>query len=265
MSGKRKGEGQTVLITGASGGIGLELARCFAKDGYDLVLVARSIDEGRAAALAKEFSIEATAIAADLARTGAGAELVKSLVGGGLTVDVLVNNAGYGLCGAFAEQELDKQLGMIDLNMRALVGLTGLLLPSMLKRDRGGVINIASTAAFQPAPFMAVYCASKAFVLSFSEALSEEVRGSKVCVTCICPGATATGFADRANATATPMFSGRGVMPARRVAEIGYRAFRSGKRLKVTGVANAMRAFSVRFAPRGMVLKVARRIVGGPN
>lgn len=263
MAKKHKGAGQTALITGASGGIGLELARCFAKDGYDLVLVARSSEAlaGHAAALAKEFSIKCEAITSDLSRVGAGAELVKALDSRNLTIDVLVNNAGYGTSGAFAESELVNQLAMMDLNMRALVELTGLLLPRMIKTGRGGIINVGSTGSFQPAPLEAVYCASKAFVLSFSEAVWDETRGTGVTVTCLCPGPTATGFAVRAGVTTTPMFRNGDAMPARRVAELGYRAFCRRKRLKIAGLANTLKALSVRFAPRGMVLKIARRIV----
>ncbi len=263
MAKMRKGAGQTALITGGSGGIGLELARCFAKDGYNLVLVARSADAlvGHAAALATEFSIKCEAMSLDLSRVGVGAELVKTLDARNLAIDVLVNNAGYGTSGAFAESELANQLAMMDLNMRTLVELTGLLLPRMIKARRGGIINVGSTGSFQPVPLEAVYCASKAFVLSFSEAVWDETRGTGVTVTCLCPGPTATGFAVRAGVTTTPMFRNGDAMAARRVAEIGYRAFCRRKRLKVAGLANALNATSSRFAPRGMVLKIARRIV----
>jgi len=264
MARKRKGEGQTVLITGASGGIGLELARLFAKDGYGLVLVARSADAlgTIAAQLAKEFAVPAQAIAADLSQAGAGAEVVNTLAARGLAIDVLVNNAGYGMKGVFASLDLNAQLGMIDLNMRALVELTGLLFPKLVAAGRGGILNIASTAAFQPGPFMAVYCASKAFVLSFSEALWEEARGTGVSVTCICPGATATGFAGRANAASSPLFKGSAVSTPQSVAEIAYRAFRAKRRLKIVGLANALMAFGARLTPRWVVLKMARSLVG---
>lgn len=259
----RKGEGQTVLITGASGGIGLELARCFAKDGYNLILIARSTDklEANAAELAREFHISAIALTCDLVRIDAGAELVKSLCTRGLSVDVLVNNAGYGINGAFADTELSGQLGMMDLNMRALVELTGLFWPHLLKNGRGGVLNVASTAAFQPGPMMAVYCATKAFVLSFTEALWEEARGTGVRVSCLCPGATATGFADRSGVAKTRLFQGGGVMSARRVARMGYRAFQADRRVKITGLTNRLMALGARFSPRRMVLKIGRRLM----
>lgn len=264
MARKRKGDGQTVLITGASGGIGLELARLFAKDGYGLVLVARSAEAlgAIAAQFAKEFAVSTEVIAADLAKSGAGADVVKGLDARGLTIDVLVNNAGYGMKGAFATSELSAQLGMIDLNIRALAELTGLLFPRMVAAGRGGVLNIASNAAFQPGPFMAVYCASKAFVLSFSEALFEEARGSGVAVTCLCPGPTATGFAARAKAASSPLFQGSDVATPRRVAEIGYRAFRAKRRLQMVGLMNTLMAFGVRFTPRSLVLKMGRSLVG---
>lgn len=259
----RKGEGQTALITGASGGIGLELARCFAKSGYNLVLVARSVDklETNAAELAREFRVRADAISSDLSRIGAGAELVKTLEARGLSIDVLVNNAGYGINAPFAETELAGQLGMLDLNMRALVELTGLLWPRLLQSGRGGVLNVASTAAFQPGPMMAVYCATKAFVLSFTEALWEEGRGTGVRVSCLCPGATATGFADRSGVGKTRLFQNGGVMSARRVARMGYVAFQANRRVKITGLSNALMAWGAKFSPRTMVLKIGRRLM----
>lgn len=266
MARKRKGDGQTVLITGASGGIGLELARLFAKDGYNLVLVARSAEalSGLAAQLAKEFAVRLDTIPADLSQIAAGAELVNTLDARGHKIDVLVNNAGYGLAGAFPGHDLAGQLNMIDLNIRTLVGLTGLLIPQMLKAGHGGILNVASIGAFQPAPFMAVYCATKAFVLSFTEALWEETRGTGVTVTCFCPGPTATGFAGRAQAASQRIFQGGGVMTARRAAKIGYRAFLAQKRLKIAGFTNALQIFGVRFSPRWVVLKVARWMMSTP-
>ena len=165
--------GQTALVTGASGGIGLDLAECFAEDGYDLVLAARSEDalKQEAERLAKKFGVNVAPIAIDLGVQGAGRRLADEVRARRLTVDVLVNNAGYGSAGAFDGSDAANQLGMIDLNVRALVELTHACWPGMLARKRGGVLNVASTAAFQPGPLMAVYYASKAFVLSFSEAL----------------------------------------------------------------------------------------------
>lgn len=262
MARKRKGEGQTALITGASGGIGLELARCFAKDGYSLVLAARSAETLTAikAVLETEFAVKVEAIPCDLAQIGAGTGLVKTLDERGLAVDVLVNNAGYGLNGLFAGLDPGDQLAMMDLNMRTLVELTALLWPRIVKRGRGGVLNVASTAAFQPGPMMAVYCATKAFVLSFSEALWEEARGTGVHVSCLCPGPVATGFSKRAGAEKTNIFRS-GVLTASRVARIGYRAYQANRRVQITGLKYQLMALGVKFSPRTMVLKIGRRML----
>ena len=262
MADKRKGEGQTALVTGASGGIGLELARCFAADGYNLALSARSADKlaELATQLAKEFQVAATPLACDLGRIGAGAELVRTLDALGLVIDVLVNNAGFGVKSVFAESELADQLGMIDLDVRALVELTRLLWPRMLTNRRGGVLNVASTAAFQPGPTMAVYCAAKAFVLSFSEALWEEARGTGVTVSCLCPGATATGFARRAGVENIMLFRA-GAMSSSRVARLGYDAFQAKRRVEVTGLMNKVLAASGPFTPRAILLRMARQVL----
>src|ERR1700744_399038 len=200
MARKRKGDGQTVLVTGASYGIGLDLAECFAKDGYNLILTARSADALKAASdkLAAQYKITATPIAIDLGTPGNGTALAKDIAAKNLNVDVVVNNAGYGTAGAFDGSKADEQLGMVDLDFRALLELTQVYLPSMLKTKRGGVLNVASTAAFQPGPLMAVYYASKAFVLSFSEAIWKEAEGTGVHVSCLCPGPAVSQFRERA-------------------------------------------------------------------
>ncbi len=259
MSIEPSGAGQTVLLTGASSGIGRELARRFAAGGYGLVLVARSAGalEQLAAELGREFPITATAIACDLGRPDAGRELARTLDARGLAIDVLVNNAGFGATGAFAEGSTGAQVGMVDVDVRALVELTHELWPRILRNRRGGVLNVASTAAFQPGPFMAVYCAAKAFVLSFTEALWEEARGTGVQVSCLCPGYTESGFHARAGTDKVRLARGR-AMPAARVAEEGYRAFRANRRVKITGLANAAMARSVAVAPHGLVLRIAR-------
>ncbi len=255
----RKGDGQTALITGASSGIGLELTRRFARDGYDVVLAARSEDALHkiAADLMREFSITATPIACDLTRPNAGKELVHNIDDRGIAIDVLVNNAGYGVAHAFDTSDADAELGMIDLNIRALVELTHILWPRMLKNNRGGVLNLGSTAGFQPGPFMTVYCASKAFVLSFTEALWEEARGTEVHVSCLCPGITETGFHKRAGTDKLPLVRGRR-MSAATVASLGYRAFQANRRVEITGFWNAVMANIVRFIPHASVLRVAR-------
>jgi uncharacterized protein len=255
----RPGAGQTALVTGASGGIGVDLAECFARDGYDLVLTARSADALRSVAdrLAKQHGIVTTSIANDLGVFGGGRKLVDAIRTNGITVDVLVNNAGYGQAGALTSSPLETQLGMIDLNVRALVELTHLLWDGMVARGRGGVLNVASTAAFQPGPLMAVYYASKAFVLSFSEALWEEARGTGLKVSCLCPGPTASGFRDRAGTGKTRLASASVVMP---VAEKGYRGWQAGKRVVITGARNRFVAEMVQVLPRRMVLRVVRYI-----
>jgi uncharacterized protein len=228
MNQGRKGEGQTALITGASSGIGLEFARLFAKDGYNVVLVARSAErlEKSASRIAGEFFVSAVPIAVDLSVPQAGEQVVQALAGRGLSVDVVVNNAGYGASGAFDKLDLQTQLNIIDLNVRALVELTHRFLPRILQTKRGGVLNVASIGAFQPGPYLAVYCATKAFVMSFTEALWEEARGTGVHITCFCPCITNTGFYARAGAKDIRIHR-LGVMSAAHCARIGYDAFQA--------------------------------------
>jgi short-subunit dehydrogenase len=244
----------TALITGASGGIGLELARVFAREGYGLVLVARS--EKLLRDLAGELKIETLVIAKDLTKAGAAQEVFDQVH----QVDVLVNNAGFGSSGKFVEAPLDDQLDMMQLNMTALVALTGLFLPGMLKAGSGRILNLASTAAFQPGPLMAVYYATKAFVLSFSEAIHEELSGSGVTVTALCPGATETGFGDRANMNDVRLFKAKKPMDAHTVAEAGYRGLMAGKAIVIPGLMNRVMAQSVRVSPRWAVRKIARHL-----
>ncbi len=258
----RKGEGQTALITGASAGIGVELAECFAKDGYAVIVTARS--EGPlkelAGRLAREHNVQAVAIPADIGQPGGGEKLASEIRSRGLGVDVLVNNAGYGMSGGFDDLSAESQLGMIDLNVRALVELTHIFFPQMLKNRRGGVLNVASTAAFQPGPFMTVYYATKAFVLSFSEALWEEARGTGVKVSALCPGPTESKFHDRAGTTKVRASKIAGMMTSRAVAQIGYNAFQRGQRVAISGGMNAFMARLVPFFPRGMTLGIARSL-----
>lgn len=262
MTDGKMGRGQTALITGGSGGIGLDFAQCFAKDGYDLILTARSERALNDAAerLARTFGVAATTIALDLGAIGGGARLVAEIERRGLTVDVLVHNAGYGHAGALTSSDLDTQLGMIDLNDRALVELTYLFWDGMLARKRGGVLNVASTASFQPGPLMTVYYASKAFVLSFSEALWEESRDTGVHVSCLCPGPTASKFRERAGTGKTRLATASKVMGSREVAEQGYRGFVANKRVVVTGTRNATMARLVPFVPRTTLLRMVRNL-----
>jgi len=263
---RQQGEGQTALVTGASSGIGLELARQFAADGYDLVLVARSADAlaRLASEITRDFHVKATPIAFDLGRPNAGRELAHVLGQRALAIDVLVNNAGFGATGPFAEGSTDTQAGMVDVNVRALVELTHELWPRILGNRRGGVLNVASTAAFQPGPFMAVYCASKAFVLSFTEALWEEARGTGVHVTCLCPGYTESGFHARAGTDKVRLAHGQAMSSARVAAE-GYRAFRANRRVRITGVVNAFMARSAAITPHALVLRIARFLLTGAS
>ena len=258
----RRGDGQTALVTGASAGIGLDLAECFARDGYDLVLAARSEAtlEQEADRLAKQYGVKAVPIAIDLEVQGAGHRLADEVRARGIAVDVLVNNAGYGIAGAFDGSDEAKQLGMIDLNVRALVELTHAFWPQILARKRGGVLNVASTAAFQPGPLMAVYYASKAFVLSFSEALWREAQGTGVHVSCLCPGPTATKFRERAGTGNTRLTTLGTPVTSMSVAEAGYRAFQQNQRVLITGARNRMLARLVPYIPRRTILDIAHRI-----
>jgi short-subunit dehydrogenase len=257
---------QTVLITGASSGIGRSLAELFARDGYDVVLVARRAAElqEQARDLADRHRVVARAIPADLAKAEGAPFLYTQLQRIGIDVDVLVNNAGVGMQGAFAELPLDRQLQMIHLNATALTTLTRLLIPGMLARRRGGILNVGSTAGFQPGPFMAVYYATKAYVVSFTEAIAEELDGSGLRVTCLAPGPTATGFAAEAGATQSRLFSGD-TMTADDVAAIGYEAWKEGRPLVIAGSRNRFSALVVRLAPRAMVRKIVRRLNTGGN
>jgi hypothetical protein len=258
----RPGSGQTALVTGASSGIGVDLADCFARDGYDVIVTARSQAalEQVAARLAREHSVAATPIACDLAEVGGARKLAQAVAASGLRVDVLVNNAGYGHAGPFTSSDLQTQVGMIDLNVRALVELTHLYWDAMRARGRGGVLNVASTAAFQPGPFMAVYYASKAFVLSFSEALWEEARGTGVKVSCLCPGPTVSRFRERAGTGKTRLATASAAMPSMPVAEQGYRGFQANKRVVITGARNRMGAALSQTMPRSLVLRMVRYI-----
>lgn len=255
---------KTALITGASGGIGEELARVFAREGYDVVLVARSADklEALAAELRQKHGITARVTAQNLTAPGAAEAVFAAMEG--TPPDVLVNNAGYAAFGPFVESDLSTQLDMMQLNMVLLTHLTRLFLPGMVARRSGYVMNVASTAAFQPGPLMAVYYATKAYVLSFSEALASELNKSGVKVSALCPGPTQSGFQDRA-AMGRVRLLDMGLMPARDVAEQGYRGMMKGQRVVVTGLRNKLFALSMRFAPRALatwVVKYAHQHTG---
>jgi uncharacterized protein len=253
---------QTALITGASSGIGLDLAHLFARDGHDVVLVARNEAKLQEVArdLEKHHKVTAHVIAADLARPDAPREIFEATRERRIQIDVLVNNAGFGLGGKFAETDLQRELDMIQVNIAAVTHLTKLFLGGMVARGSGRIMNVASTAAFQPGPLMAVYYATKAYVLSFSEAIGEELNGTGVTVTALCPGPTYTEFADRAQIKNTGLFKYMAPMTSMDVARIGYRAMKRGKRVAITGVRNKLTAQSVRVSPRFVVTKVVRAL-----
>ena len=261
MTGK-PGSGQTALITGASAGIGVDLAECFACGGYDLVITARTETALKEVGerVSKALGVKVTAIACDLGEIGGGAKLAAEIAQRGLSVDVLVNNAGFGHAGGFAAEPIEPQLGMIDLNVRALTELTHIYWKGMLAKKRGGVLNVASTAAFQPGPLMAVYYASKAYVLSFSEALWEEARGTGVHVSCLCPGPTASKFRERAGTGKTRLGKTIAAAPSMPVAQEGYEGFLRNRRVVVTGGRNKMMVGVVKMLPKGVVLSTVRRM-----
>jgi len=262
MARKRKGDGQTALVTGASGGIGVDLAECFARDGYDVILAARSQSalNDVAAKLSEKYKVPATPIVVDLGAIGAGKKLAGEIAARNLSVDVLVNNAGYGTAGAFAGSDEADQLGMVDLNVRALVELTHIYWPRMLANKRGGVLNVASTAAFQPGPLMAIYYATKAFVLSFSEALWKEAEGTGVHVSCLCPGPTVSNFRERAGTGKTRLSRVGTPMSSASVARQGYRGFQRNTRVVITGGRNKLLASLVPYLPRRTILSMVHNL-----
>lgn len=250
---------KTVLITGVSGGIGKELADRFAKGGHNIVLVARS--EGKILDLAQEYQnkygIQATVIAKDVAAPGVPEEIFNELKEKKIVVDYLINNAGFGLFGTFMETDMEQEINMIDINIKSLTVMTKLFLPDMIKRGHGGVMNVASLVGFFPGPMMSVYYATKAYVLSFTEALENEVSGTGVTVTALCPGLTSTGFVDRSGMGASKMVRGT-IMEAGQVAEGGYRGFLRGKTLIMPGARNRFIAFMPRLLPRKIMTRMIR-------
>lgn len=252
---------ETVLITGASSGIGYELAKIFAKNQYDLVLVARrkeKLEELKEEIikhnLKETSSINITLIENDLSLKEGPRQLFDTLCKKNIHIDILVNNAGIGMCGLFHEIESIKDDEMIDLNIRTVTSLTKLFAKKMIKRNSGKILNVASTGSYQPGPLIAVYYGTKAYVLSFSEALREELRPYGVSVTALCPGATKTEFASRAG-KGDPIFS----MTAERVANIAYKGLMKEKGVIVPGFANKMALFLTRSIPRSFAAKVVRK------
>lgn len=254
----------TALITGASGGIGFELAKIFAQKKVNLVLVARN--EKRLAEIAEKFTrmgIHVSIYQKDLSVLKNAEEVYNDLKNKNMVIDFLVNNAGFGLHGDLTETSWQRELEMINLNMVALTYLTKMFASDMKKRGTGNILNIASTASFQPGPFMAVYCATKAYVLSLSEALNAELKGTGVIVSTLCPGVTDTGFHDVAKTVGTNLFNKYSHASAEEVAEYGYRLMMKGKSVGVYGFGNKVIVFSVRLSPRNMVTKIAEQLLKG--
>ncbi len=251
------------LITGASSGIGLELARECARHGHDLVLVARRANklEQLAAELKGEHGIEVQVLAADLSVLSNCDQIYGQLKETGIEVEYLLNNAGFGDYGSFADGDGERQMQMIQLNVAALTRLTRLYVPDMQAQRKGYVLNVASTAAFQPGPMLAVYFASKAYVLHFSEAIANELQGTGVSVTALCPGATQSEFAQVANAERSLLFNFRKLPTSAAVARYGYRAMIKKRRVAVHGLFNKLLSQSVRLSPRRLTTAIARRMM----
>lgn len=247
---------KVALVTGASAGLGVEFARQLSKRGHTLVLAARRKE--RLEELAKELG-NARAIAIDLSKANAAAKLLADMEANGETIELLVNNAGFGLIGPFAELDAKRLRQMIDLNVGTLTDLCRAVAPGMIERNSGGILNVASTAAFQPGPKMAVYFATKAFVLSLSEALHEELKPHGVKVSCLCPGPTRTEFGDVAGFGGNGLFD-RVAMNAAEVVETGLKGLEANRAVVVPGWMNKLTATSSRFAPRSMVRKIAGAI-----
>ncbi len=245
----------TAVVTGASSGIGEALARQLASKGHRVVLVARSVD--KLSALASELGNSTLVLAMDLSEAESAGKIVDT-VG---PIDILVNNAGYGDFGPFAQADAVKIRQMMNLNIVCLTMLTRLAVPSMLERGHGRIMNVASTAAFQPGPLMAVYYASKAYVLSFTEALAEELHGTGVTATALCPGPTASGFQAAAGMERSKLVADRKLPTATEVAAFGYRAMQRGEVVAIPGARNKALAASIRLTPRPMVRKVVHRLM----
>jgi short-subunit dehydrogenase len=254
---------KTALITGASIGIGRELAKLFAQNSHNLVLIARNAARLQevGADLEKQFGVTAKAFPLDLTSSAAPQFLFDQLRRENIEIDVLVNNAGYGKLGAFAEIPYVESAGQIHLNITALTHLTKLFLAPMLEHKSGKILNVASTAGFQPGPLMAVYYASKAYVISFSEALANELQDTGVTVTCLCPGLTDTQFQIRAGTEKTTLFRRTRPMDAATVARDGYRALMKGKPLVISGIRNRLLMESLRISPRRLVTAVSRKFL----
>lgn len=252
----------TVLITGASSGIGRELSILLAQENYNLILVARSKD--KLEELQKKIQTSTNTIdiiALDLSDVNSAKKLYAKTEGLGRQVDILINNAGFGASGAFAEIDMDRQVEMINLNITTLTALTHLYLQGMKERRTGHIVNISSTAAFQPGPYMAVYFATKSYVLSFSEALAEELIDTGVYTTTICPGPTQSNFQTVAHMDGSKLFKRAAIPSSQEVAQFTYEAMKNRKVVAIHGAFNNTMAFAGRFAPRAIVRKISKALV----
>jgi uncharacterized protein len=258
---------KTALITGASNGIGLELAKIHASNGGNLVLVARNkskLDELKTE-LENQYKISVYTIGKDLSLANAAQQVYDETSQQKIQVDFLINNAGFGDFGMFVETDWNKELQMINLNITTLTQFTKLYLQDMVARKSGRIMNVASTAAFQSGPTMAVYYATKAYVLSFSEAVDNEVSDKGVTVTSLCPGATESGFQAAAAMEESALVKGKKLPTAKEVAEYGYKSMLAGKTVAIHGMMNYIMANSVRFTPRAIVVKLTRKLQDKSN
>lgn len=247
--------GKVVLITGASSGIGYELSRVFAANNYNLILVARNKNKliEISDELIKEYGCSVITIQKDLSIKNSAVELYNEVIDQGIDVNVLVNNAGIGSCGLFHEINLNKDIEMISLNIEALTVLTKLFAKRMVELGTGRILNVASTGAYEPGPYIATYYATKAYVLSFSEAIANELKGFGVMVSTLCPGATITNFSRSAGKSDV-----KGAMSPKTVAEIAYKELMKNKRIIIPGIANRIAILMAKLLPR----KVSADIVG---
>jgi len=254
-------QGKWVLITGASSGIGYEFARICAREKYNLVLVARREDKLKniKQEIERDFGVQVKLSIKDLAQPEAAHEICTQLTHENITIDILINSAGFGNYGLFTNTDLDEELSMVQVNISAVTTLTKLFAKDMVKRGSGKILNVASTAAFQPGPLMAVYYATKAYVLSFTEALANELSGTGVTITALCPGPTASEFQTVAKINDSKLFTSN-IPTSGAVAEYGYQALMKGKTIAVYGTKNKIGAFLVRFAPRRFVTNMVRKI-----
>ena len=252
---------RTALITGASVGIGRDLAVVAAEQGHDLVIVARNREQLDALAteLREKFKVRVEVLPKDLAKPQAASELFEEIKQRNITIDILINNAGFGIGQRFDRTEVDPILGMVQVNVAALTHLMRLFLPQMIERKFGRIMNVASVAAYLPGPFLATYYATKAYVLSLSEAVAAELKHTGVTITAVCPGPTQTEFSKRANLDKAAGFKGPMMMDSMTVARIGYRAMMKGRRVSVTGIQNRMLVGLLKIVPRRMATAIVAK------